>query len=194
MKNTWTTIAILAMAAGLASQWGCDQKDGAYPSSQSQGPSKGDSAPSAQADDFFLDSAAQANLAEVKQGQIAESRSANAEVKKFAKHMIEDHSQANSELLDLAKQKAIPVSQKPDRAHETAAEDLKSLSGAELDRAYVKRMVDDHVSAVALFEKFAEQASDPDIRTFAQKTLPVLRKHLTMARDLNEKVSGPSTP
>ena len=54
-------------------------------------------------------------------------------------------------------------------------------------------MVKDHVKAVALFEENAKLAKDADLREFAEKTLPDLKAHLKMARNLSGKLGGPPT-
>jgi putative membrane protein len=70
------------------------------------------------------------------------------------------------------------------------ADKLSKLSGADFDRAYMKHMVDDHVKDVAMFEKEAKNGKDADLKAWANKTLPTLREHLQMARDVDMKVSG----
>ena len=144
------------------------------------------------ADRTFMTKAAQANLAEVEAGRMAAEKSTNTEVQKFAQAMVDDHSQANQQLMDLAQKKNIALPNEPDDAHKKDAGRLSDLKGAEFDRSYMTMMVQDHVKAVALFEATTKAAKDSDVRTFAEKTVPVLKHHLQMARDLNNKVSGPT--
>ncbi|MGZ5449201.1 MAG: DUF4142 domain-containing protein [Thermoanaerobaculia bacterium] len=61
---------------------------------------------------------------------------------------------------------------------------MSSLSGAELDKAYMQHMVEDHTKDVAEFEKTSTSATDADLRGWATKTLPTLREHLATAKDL----------
>ncbi|MGN8054909.1 DUF4142 domain-containing protein [Pedobacter sp. 22163] len=58
-----------------------------------------------------------------------------------------------------------------------AIEKLNKLSGASFDKAYVEMMITDHQNAVALFEK-ASKSTDNDVKAYANKYLPVLKKHL----------------
>jgi len=67
---------------------------------------------------------------------------------------------------------------------------LQGLSGAEFDREFMKQMVSDHKAAVADFQRAASTASDPEIKTFAQRTLPGLQEHLQMARSLSERLAA----
>lgn len=194
MARRTTLLAAILAGLGLWSM-GCEKQEDPLKSSMSGEPMKNQSAEGGGAPDAaFLSMAAQANLAEVAMGRLAVEKTENAEIKKFGQHMIDDHTAANAELMDLAQKKEITVPGKPDAADEKTLTRLAGMSGADFDRTYVTLMVQDHVKAVALFETYSKEANDPEIRTFAQKTLPVLREHLKMARDLAVKVAAPTSP
>ena len=55
---------------------------------------------------------------------------------------------------------------------------LKNIPAKDFDRIYVRMMVPDHRQTIQLFEKYAVTGKDPDVRAFAQQTLPVLKEHL----------------
>lgn len=65
---------------------------------------------------------------------------------------------------------------------------LNNLSGGAFDKTYVEMMVLDHQKAVSLFEK-AAQSSDTDIKRYAGKYLPTLKKHLRQVSALAGKSS-----
>ena len=189
--NHKTIAASMLLATALA-LLGCDKH------SQTSGTTAGDLRPgqvTAEAgtatDRDFLGTAAQANLAEVDAGKLATKKAASPDVKKFAQMMIDDHTAANAELLELARKKNIALPTEPDGAHQKAAAALAELSGTDFDRKYMTDMVKDHETAVSLFEKNASRASDADIRAFASKTLPTLRHHLDMAREVQGKSGRP---
>lgn len=71
-------------------------------------------------------------------------------------------------------------------------ENLESLSGTEFDRAYAAKMVKAHEMAIHKFEMASAQLQDPELKKYADKTLPVLRSHLRMAEDLVTKVGADS--
>lgn len=153
-------------------------------------PASGKSEPAA-ADRAFMETAAQANLAEIDAGTLAEKKAAHPDVRKFAQKMIEDHKAANSELSELARRKGLVLPSEPNEAQKKEAAALAGLNGADFDRKYMAVMVKDHEAAVALFEKNASQVSDADLRDHVARTLPKLRHHLETAREVQGKAGTP---
>jgi len=132
----------------------------------------------------FMNDAAPGGMAEVQLGSLAVERAVSAQVKQFAQRMIEDHSKAGDKLKKLAQQKKVTLP--PDilpQAKQTK-ENLAKLKGAEFDGAYVKAMVEVHEKDVAAFEAVAQNATDADVKAFAAETVPTLKHHLQMIRDL----------
>lgn len=72
--------------------------------------------------------------------------------------------------------------------HAMAMERMNKLSGAEFDREYLKMDLKDHKKAIELFEKQARSGRDAELKAFAEKTLPTLREHHQMARDIAGKM------
>ena len=57
----------------------------------------------------------------------------------------------------------------------------------------MSEMVRDHTEDVALFEREAQSASDADVKAYAARSLPTLREHLALARQVNSEVTlGPT--
>ncbi|RPH36224.1 MAG: DUF4142 domain-containing protein, partial [Planctomycetota bacterium] len=52
-------------------------------------------APTASSDQDFMTTACQANFAEIEAGRLAEAKGTHADVKTFARHMVDDHTEAN---------------------------------------------------------------------------------------------------
>ncbi|HEY7544554.1 MAG TPA: DUF4142 domain-containing protein, partial [Blastocatellia bacterium] len=75
-----------------------------------------------------------------------------------------------------------------DDSQKKMVDKMSKLSGAEFDREYMSLMVKDHEKAVALFEKESKDGKDQELKTWAGNTLPTLREHLQMARDVASKV------
>jgi len=143
------------------------------------------SAAAAGADRAFANQAAMGGAAEVEAGRLAQEKGANAAVKQFGARMVEDHGKAGAELKQIADAKSITLPNAPDATHQSAMQRLQKLSGAGFDHAFMQMMVRDHEKVVAAFDKEAKSGKDPELKAFAAKTLPTLRTHLQMARELN---------
>ncbi len=137
--------------------------------------------------DDFMKNAADGGLAEVEMGKLALKNAQDPEVKKFGQMMIDDHSKANTELKALAAKKnvTLPTDMGP---YKSDLDDLGKLKGADFDKKYVDGMVDDHEDDVAAFEKQANSGADPDVKAFAAKCLPVLKKHLDAIKAIQAKM------
>jgi putative membrane protein len=144
-------------------------------------------------DASFLKKAAQGGLAEVEMGKLAQDKASDADVKASGKRMVDDHGKANDELKSLAEQKGVAVPADLDAKDKAELDRLSKLSGPEFDRAYMKDMVSDHKKDVAEFQKESKAAKDPDVKSWAGKTLPTLEDHLKMAQDDWAKVGGAKT-
>ena len=137
--------------------------------------------------DDFLKDAAQGGMAEVELGKIAVKNAKDAEVKKFGQMMVDDHTKANNDLKALAAKKNVTLPADMG-SHQSTIDKIKGLTGADFDKAYVNDMVDDHEKDVATFQKQADNTTDPEIKAFATKTLPVLKKHLEVIKALQAKM------
>ncbi len=118
---------------------------------------------------------------EVEAGKLAVSRASAADVKAFARRMVDDHTKAGAELAALARAKKITTSSNPERM-KTALKPMEALAGTAFDRAYMDEMVKDHEATMALFENHLASGTDTDVKAWAQNTLPTLREHLAMAK------------
>jgi len=143
--------------------------------------------------DFLMDTAMD-GLMEVELGRLAAQQGASDAVKKFGQKMVDDHTQANTELTTLATSKGVTLPTSIDDKHRQDVTKLSAMQGADFDRAYAKMMLKDHEKAVSNFEKQSTKGTDPDVKAFAAKTLPTLQEHLTMVRALpgNERGGGGS--
>jgi putative membrane protein len=139
-------------------------------------------------DRAFLEKAAQANLAEIDVGKLAQAKATRDDLKKFGAKMALDHGKTLKELQALAVKKGITLPKAPDDAHKAQATALSRASGREFDLTYVKNAgVADHWAAKELFQS-GTQSNDASIRAFAQKVLPEIQHHLEMAESLSKNM------
>jgi putative membrane protein len=144
------------------------------------------------ADHHFVTDAAVGGMAEVELGKVAAEKAANADVKKFGQRMADDHGKANDELKSLAQSKQITLPSAIDAKHKATIDQLSKLSGEAFDRAYVQEMLKDHQKDVAAFRAESKSGKDPEVKAWADKTLPILEDHLKMVQDLNRTAVGTS--
>lgn len=141
----------------------------------------------------FVNKAATDGLAEVELGRLATQRAARPAVRSFGERMVTDHGRANAELAALARSKGLTMPMTLDPSAQAMRDRLSSLNGADFDRAYMSEMVRDHTEDVALFERQTEVSTDPDIKAWTARSLPMLREHLALARQVNsDLVLGPA--
>jgi putative membrane protein len=148
-----------------------------------------DSAAGSASDKSFVDRAAAGGMAEVQLSKLAMDRGQSIEVKQFARNMVEDHTKANTELKQIAQKKDITLPTKVDEKHETLYDKLSKLSGDEFDREYMRVMAQDHDETLKLLKNEAQNGMDPELKSFAMKTLPLVEKHDDMAH-MDQKQLG----
>jgi putative membrane protein len=140
------------------------------------------------ADQTIVKEMALANMAEVELAKLAQSKSQSAEVKAFAQQMIDDHTKALTDVQTLAQNKGVTLPATLDKKHQSEADKLGKLSGAEFDRAYMaKAGVADHKKVHGKLEKDSKAAKDEDVKALAAKLLPTVAQHLDHAEKLQVK-------
>lgn len=137
-----------------------------------------------QQDKEFAKKAAAGGMAEVKMGRLAEANGSSANIKSFGQKMITDHSAANASLKTAAAKDNVALPDNPSPDEQQTIDKLSKLNGDAFDREYAKTMVKDHSKDVQLFRKEADSGKDPELKAFAQKTLPKLEEHLRLAKQL----------
>jgi len=133
----------------------------------------------------FMTGVADVGMTEVKLGQLAQDKAADARIKSFGQMMVNDHSKAGDELKSLAAQKNVTLPATIGDDHQKKYDDLSKKSGKDFDKAYINAMVDGHESAVSDFKKQTDN-SDPDVKAWVNKTLPTLQMHLDTAKAIKK--------
>lgn len=166
--NTKTIVmAVIAGALALAIQ--------SLPAAQST---------AASTDANFVRKVADANMTEIQLAKIALEKSQKQDVKDFANRMTKDHGNAEDQLKSIAEKINVPIPDHVSGQHQQTIDRLSKLDGEAFDKAYAKAMVDDHTKVVAMFEKTEGKLQNPDLKKFAQDTLPTLKEHLELAKKL----------
>jgi len=80
----------------------------------------------------------------------------------------------------------------PDRPLPDQDKELQKLHANDLkdfDHDYMDHMVKAHEAAVQLFEQGSKELKNDRLKDFATKTLPNLKEHLKMAKEVRDKVA-----
>lgn len=128
---------------------------------------------------------AQSNLAEIEAAKVAQSKSSSQQVKDFAQKMIDDHTQAQKDLEQLAQSKGVTLPTEPDKKHQAEIKKLGALEGSKFDKQYMaKGGVSDHRSADNFLKRAERRAKDSDLKALVAKIKPTVDQHLAMAKDI----------
>jgi putative membrane protein len=139
-----------------------------------------------------LENLAQADIAEVEAGKLGVQKATNPEVKKFAQHMVDEHTAMLKEGEKLAQAKGVKPPTSPSMKHRALLKVLEMKSGDDFDQDFMERMVKDHESALELAEKCAREAKDADLKAHAEKGAPKIKEHLAQARKIHGSLATAS--
>ncbi len=129
-------------------------------------------------DKDFVMKAASGGMMEVEASQIAQQNAGHARVKAFADMMVQDHTNANNELKGFASSRGLTIPQDSlMMKHKSMLDEMRKMTGKAFDKHYISMMVKDHNKDISEFEKASDNAKDADLKAWAAKTLPALKKH-----------------
>ncbi len=151
------------------------------------------------------------NHGEVALAKLAEERSSNDSVKKFAKEMVDDHSKFIDQLKKFAgatgAMSHIPMQGQPQtgtlnfvdfkqrlgqKCLESARSELEKKQGDQFDRCYVDQQVVAHMTMLDTLEVFKDYAS-PDLRSVIDNGISTTQEHLKKAKDLAQQLQPRSS-
>ena len=130
-----------------------------------------------QRDADFVFEAVASNYGEVKLAELANQRSRTEQVKEIAQKLLADHTASLNELKTLAQAKAISVPVEETDAAKRKLVNIAEESGKDFDKKWVGEMLDMHEKSIERFEKRLEDTEDAGLKSFINKTLPVLKEH-----------------
>lgn len=135
-----------------------------------------------------------ANQVDIDAGAWAETHASSAEVKEFARRMVTDHTAVNKSAVELAGRLHLtpednPAAQSLKKGGDDNVANLKTLSGAAFDRAYVDHEVAYHEAVLsALDATLIPNASNADLKALMVKVRPAFVAHLDHAKRLQAKL------
>lgn len=135
-----------------------------------------------------------ANQIDVDYGNIALKKATDAEAKKFAQTMINDHTAIIDKAVALAKKLEVtpednPTTQSLMDGATKMKEELNAKSGKEFNKAYIDNEVSYHEAAISLVKNtLIPQAQNDELRDLLQSAVPLFEHHLEMAKEAQSKI------
>jgi putative membrane protein len=136
-----------------------------------------------------------ANDGEVQLGKLGQTKATNAEVKAFAKMMVTEHGKM------LADSKALGA--KLNATADTTVDDVKDLmghakdelkdltdkaKGADWDKNYMDKMIDDHQKVLDKLQSAAKDNTDAEVTKALTEATGHVQEHLTKAQAIRAKL------
>lgn len=128
----------------------------------------------------FIEKAAVGGMMEVELGNLTTQKTKSPKILAFAKRMIADHTKANLELQNIVTKMGLKLPSSLPAAEQSHLASMRQMQANEYDQNYMQMMVDDHAKTIDLFNS-ATSFENSSLKSFASKTLPVLKEHNQMA-------------
>lgn len=156
-------------------------------------------APETLTDDQIAKITETVNTGEVEQAKIAQKKSKNARVKKYAAHMITQHNKSQKQIQTLTKKAQITPADSPtsqdlsQKSTETVAS-LESSDATTFDKTYIDAQVQQHESVVTLLDsKLIPNASNAELKARLEETRKLVETHLNEAKEIQSNLASADT-
>jgi putative membrane protein len=142
-----------------------------------------------QKDAMFMSDAANIDMAEIYVSTEAAKRATNAGVKRFAQMMVDDHKKTSAEAQAMASKYGVSLPTSPNENDVKNWKGMMDEKGYDFNKDYMDWAVQTHKDAIDKFEDVAEGNDyHPELRDWANKTLPALRHHREEAERIRDMV------
>lgn len=138
----------------------------------------------------FVSNAAQSDMYEIQAAKMAEEKSKNPEVKKFAAQMVKDHTALSSEMKPLIAKAGQTPPADLDQRRKGFLDNLKAADAASFDKTYIDQQVAAHDEALTLMQGYADNGDDAGLKAAAAKAVPKIKAHSDMAKQIQSKLSA----
>ena len=134
------------------------------------------------------------NDGEIAMAKLAEDKATNKDVKKFAEHMVKDHSKNNKSAMKLSRKLNMTPTETQasidTRANdEKALASLQALNGVEFDRSYMSMQVNAHQKVLNdLDNVLIPGAKNAKLKKELEKTRKKVAEHLEHAKEVQAKL------
>lgn len=132
----------------------------------------------------LINDASAKGMADIEASRLAHQKTESKEVKDYTIVVINDRTTANQHLAKIAKQLDLPVAPREEVVDKAKALMPQVQDGESFDQAYAASQVKTTQEAIEQLQQAAQTTDVPEIKAFAEETLPKLQNHLEMAKAL----------
>jgi putative membrane protein len=136
-------------------------------------------------DTYFVTQTSLGTPFQVDAGRVAEAEGTTRAIRDYADLMVSSHITVNNALEAILKTKSsTPPPTLLKAAYTTMVSTLQHEQGKTLDADYVRGQINYQYANAALYKYEIANGTDPDLKAFAQQTLPKIEDHLERALKL----------
>ncbi|GAC1387438.1 MAG: hypothetical protein NVSMB45_17210 [Ginsengibacter sp.] len=136
-------------------------------------------------DQGIVNALVDANTKEIAWITAGVNKGSSKETKDHASMMLKDHETLKGKVMDLIAKKNMTTPSMPDVSNEVTINDKSSK---DFDMAWTDKMIADHEKLKTTLAKFEGDAKDADLKMIITNTIPVVQKHLDMAKMMKGKM------
>lgn len=137
----------------------------------------------------LLNKANAMNYEEIEMAKLARDKAGdNQALLTFAKTVQGDHQANEDAVTALSREKNVKINGTPGWIDQQEKR-FENLNGGAFNEAFLNDAIEDHSKALHFFEdEKGKFRSDPDVYLYVQETIPVIRAHLEMARNMKQEL------
>jgi putative membrane protein len=185
--TTSTTTSTTTTASSAITASGTTPTPGATPGSDS---ASAPADPAHYTDANILAKEIAGDSGEVAIATMAKEMATNGAVKRYAEHLIVDHTKGQKDVVVLAQKLSItPQAAAGDSTTQAIMHAMTRLrgiaKGAAFDTAFVNHEIEDHQQDIKDAQAMSGAATDAQVKALVSKSVPELRKHLDEAQKLS---------
>jgi putative membrane protein len=135
-------------------------------------------------DKKFVKAAAEDSMAAIKIGQLAEQKTTNPNIKRFAQQQVQTHQSMHNQLQPIAQQSNVTLPTQLNSRDQKEYNRLSSLSGTQFDQDYTRWAAQSHQRALDAFQQESRSGQNAQLKTFASNSTPTIQRNLQMAQSL----------
>jgi putative membrane protein len=134
----------------------------------------------------YVAQAGASDLFEIDSSKAVLTKTKDAQVRKFAEKMIQDHTASTAKVKAAAKQAGIVVSPprlSPDQ--QRMLDEIKSAPASNIDTVYIADQRTAHQNALSLHQSYAQSGDAPALKAVAAQIAPIVQQHIDMLSNMS---------